>query len=658
MLFRCVTALAVLCTVGTYCFRAHADGFWDFQTLGDFEKGLAPAATAPRNELPQYDAPQYDAPTYAPPAYNPPVNHPPVYGAPVYGAPVYGAPVYDATVYQAPAYITPATNGSQYVHPVYDRPAYAAPTAAPQSAVFPSATSPVDLWTENAPMAVDYRLADLSACEPMPPAPTSLTYAPQDALPPSPPAPAMPERVDVARTYAAVPAPLAPPPPLPPPAPNVPETGPTHGDATAALNGQALADAFYGVGTCSANPMGAAVFQPFVRDCTWGPPVARKLGRFYGGLEYLHWWTRGQRLPVLVTSSPAGTPDFEAGVWGYAATQVLYGGDRTAADDNSGGRFCLGINLDCEGCDQVEAEYFLLDSSNFNFAITSPDDYPIIARPFYNTFLGQEDSELVGYPGIVDGSVSVRGTANFDGLGIWLRHNLLNFQPQCVPGACGPTPSGPWRSCDGTGCGCASRRLDLIMGYRRLDLDENLYINEHLTSTDPGGPIALGTTLDIQDRFHTENEFHGSDFGLDWKWSKGCWGVDALFKCAIGNVRQRVCVNGWTTVTPPAGAPADNDGGVLALESNSGNSERDEFTVIPEVGLDAFYQWNCHVRLKVGYTLIYFTNVLRPGDLIDTNVDSQQLPPALITNGRFPELKFYEDDFWAQGLRLGAEFTF
>jgi hypothetical protein len=196
------------------------------------------------------------------------------------------------------------------------------------------------------------------------------------------------------------------------------------------------------------------------------------------------------------------------------------------------------------------------------------------------------------------------------------------------------------------------------MGYRRLDLDESLRIDELLTSTDPSGPIPQGTTLDIQDRFRTKNEFNGGDFGLDWEWSKGCWGVGALFKCAIGNVRQRVRVDGSTAVFPPAGASAFNDGGLLALDSNSGNYERDEFTVIPEVGLDAHYQLNCNVRLTVGYTLIYFANVLRPGDQIDTNVDPQQLPPPLITNGRFPELKFYEDDFWAQGLRLGAEFAF
>lgn len=626
MFFRLVTALALVCTVGASGSHLCAEGFWDLQTLAD------------------------DADT------------------------AYGAPPYNARATKAPSYYVPTHSA-----PTCNGPACRPPATTNRPAANPVPTPYVDYWQSIEPVEAAPGNG-MNSWGDIPPPPDSEFPAytrPHHAVPT--PSPAPPEPVVEVPTQPApacppsTPARAAPASIFPAPAPAGEHTSPSSvGQATAGLDGKALADAIYGVGACSVNPQWG-VLQPVVRNSCWGQSscwgqraVGPKIGRFYGGLEYVHWWTRGQRLPVLVTSSPAGTPDFEAGVWGYPATEIIYGGQRRDTDDHSGGRFQLGLNLDCEGCNRVEAEYFLMDEGRFYFAASAPDDYSILARPFYNTLLDQEDSELVGYPGIVDGTLAVRGTTNFDGLGVWLRHNLFHNRATgdpCATASCGSGMMfGNPGLCGAGACGArragAGRRLDLIVGYRRLNLDENLYINEYLTSTDPGGPIALGTTLDIQDRFHTENEFHGGDFGLDWEWSSGCWGVGALFKCAIGSVTQRVCINGSTTVTPPAGAAVYNDGGLLALDSNSGNYERDEFTVIPEVGLDVYYRLNCHVRIKVGYTLIYFSNVLRPGDLMDTNVDPQQLPPPLITDGKFPELKFYEDDFWAQGLRLGAEFTF
>ncbi|MCE9524663.1 MAG: BBP7 family outer membrane beta-barrel protein, partial [Planctomycetales bacterium] len=42
-------------------------------------------------------------------------------------------------------------------------------------------------------------------------------------------------------------------------------------------------------------------------------------------LEYLMWWGRGQNIPALVTTSPNGTPQNEAGVLGFPNTTTLFG---------------------------------------------------------------------------------------------------------------------------------------------------------------------------------------------------------------------------------------------------------------------------------------------------------------------------------------------
>ena len=41
--------------------------------------------------------------------------------------------------------------------------------------------------------------------------------------------------------------------------------------------------------------------------------------------EYLLWWSNGNPLPPLVTTSPAGTPRPSAGVLGQPGTEIVYG---------------------------------------------------------------------------------------------------------------------------------------------------------------------------------------------------------------------------------------------------------------------------------------------------------------------------------------------
>ena len=45
--------------------------------------------------------------------------------------------------------------------------------------------------------------------------------------------------------------------------------------------------------------------------------------------EYLLWWIQGNPLPPLVTTSPEGTPQSNAGVLGAAGTGILFGDERS-----------------------------------------------------------------------------------------------------------------------------------------------------------------------------------------------------------------------------------------------------------------------------------------------------------------------------------------
>jgi hypothetical protein len=86
---------------------------------------------------------------------------------------------------------------------------------------------------------------------------------------------------------------------------------------------------------------------PDSTDLSTAPPTAltdpSSTGRIWLGAEYLLWWTKGSRLPPLVTTGSPGTGP--VGALGRPDTSVLFGG--TFDDqDHSGGRFFGGLWLD------------------------------------------------------------------------------------------------------------------------------------------------------------------------------------------------------------------------------------------------------------------------------------------------------------------------
>jgi hypothetical protein len=55
---------------------------------------------------------------------------------------------------------------------------------------------------------------------------------------------------------------------------------------------------------------------------------------------------------------------------------------------------------------------------------------------------------------------------------------------------------------------------------------------------------------------------------------------------------------------------------------------------------------------------MYWSGVARPGEQIDTNVSSSQLPPQTGATAYKPTFQLHTTDFWAQGLNVGLDFHF
>jgi hypothetical protein len=129
-------------------------------------------------------------------------------------------------------------------------------------------------------------------------------------------------------------------------------------------------------------------------------------------------------------------------------------------------------------------------------------------------------------------------------------------------------------------------------------------------------------------------------------------------KVAVGNTHSRTLINGSTTITPPDATATTSQGGFLALPTNMGDHETNQFSVVPELGLTAGYALLPRLRATFGYTFMYWGNVVRSGNQIDLSVDPRQLPPATNANSLRPEFQRHVSDFWAQGMNIGLDLRF
>ena len=109
--------------------------------------------------------------------------------------------------------------------------------------------------------------------------------------------------------------------------------------------------------------------------------------------------------------------------------------------------------------------------------------------------------------------------------------------------------------------------------------------------------------------------------------------------------------------TTSNGTSFNDNGGLLALDSNIGTYSRNEFSVLPEVAVTLGYALSARTRFLVGYTFLYWNNVARAGDHIDLNVNTDLIPPVqATTDPEVPQFAWQDTSFWAQGLSLGLEY--
>jgi hypothetical protein len=398
-------------------------------------------------------------------------------------------------------------------------------------------------------------------------------------------------------------------------------------------------DSEMGVGYCDPATMGivgppaGAYGDPNAAGAGWNGPLDNQGCRpalIWGRADYLWMWTRERDLPPLITTSPAGTPLVDAGVLGVAGTEILLGNDRVDAGSQPGYLLESGIWFSRSQGLGVGARYMRIDDELAGASLTSTGD-PILARPFFDTSSNAEGSLIVAYPGISEGTVTAGSELSLEMADGFLRHLLYAAN---------------------------GNRVDLIGGYQWGVLEDRAFAQHNLTSLDPNGRVPVGTTIATVDNFLLENQFNGGSVGLITECEDGRWLWRALTKVAFGNVNQVATITGTTVTTVPNGGSAQSNQGLLALPTNIGQYERDQFAIIPELHVAATFRVNCSLGVSIGYSLVYWTDAVLGASAIDTTINTTQLDGTLVGDAR-PEFPGFDDtQFWAQGITAGIDWRF
>lgn len=277
----------------------------------------------------------------------------------------------------------------------------------------------------------------------------------------------------------------------------------------------------------------------------------------------------------------------------------------------------------------VEAGFFLLASQSHSDTVTSNGN-PILARPFIDAASGTSRVFVFAFPGVSEGAATATADSHaFFGGNIDISKRLI-----C------------------TDC-C---RLTVMLGYRYQQYGDALLMTESTTLLT--GLAPPGTTIVTSDAFSVRNEFNGAELGGRFEWFLTNWTFELLAKVAPGRNNRTITINGNTLNTVPGFAPVGTPGGILALATNSGTTSSNVEAVAAEFGATLGWCASDNLRLRLGWTFLYWSDVVRAGDQVDLVINPLLLPPSPITNPQRPALNVHATDFWAHAVTAGVEFRF
>jgi hypothetical protein len=287
-------------------------------------------------------------------------------------------------------------------------------------------------------------------------------------------------------------------------------------------------------------------------------------------------------------------------------------------------------------CKDTSIEGYYTTTGTLTTAFSASNS--VLARPFVNVVTGQQDADLIAFPGSATGNIAITVTSEFNSAEALIRRKMR----------------------DGD-----NYHIDFLCGYRYARLEEDMRFIESQQITGAGMRFPVGNTVSITDDFNTLNEFNGGQFGFSFSEQYNRWTLDVVAKMAFGNTHTQVLLAGNTSYATTNGNTSVTTSfpgqGVLVQTSNGGLYQTNSITVIPELGVKLGFHLNRRLKLTAGYNFLYWSKIARPGDQIDIDLNRSQLPqqPATAASGLgLPQYPNRTTDFLLQGVTAGLEYRF
>ena len=150
----------------------------------------------------------------------------------------------------------------------------------------------------------------------------------------------------------------------------------------------------------------------------------------------------------------------------------------------------------------------------------------VLTRPYLGIFSAGSvpQVQVITLPGLTAGSVQTSSGSELQGSETNFLLNLCGSRGNCTKESCA--------------LDCSGYRLDLIAGFRYLQLNENMNVSEEVVFLP--GLITNLAGVGVYDHFATRNDFYGGQFGLRAEWWEGNFFMNAKGVIGIGDTQQEV----------------------------------------------------------------------------------------------------------------------
>lgn len=349
-------------------------------------------------------------------------------------------------------------------------------------------------------------------------------------------------------------------------------------------------------------------------------------GRWTVSAEMLLGWFKGSPTPTPIIS------DYYLDAPGAA---VLLGGGTLNTNPNAGFRMTGSYRIDSRWGAELTGFYMPSRSTTRSVSSTGEPGSVDLLLPYIDATTRREDVSFISDAPDYSGKAQTT-----------LDNDLGGFELNATWAL--PARSG-WRT-------------SLLGGFRFLQLRETYSIGTSSPYRAPNPEDVWNTT----DNFDARNRFYGFQVGVRTAFDQGPWIFGASAKVALGSMQQRMSINGVleTNDFNDYGAVQSFPGGYYALPSNSGDHSRNAFAVVPELALSVGYRLTPELTAFVGYSFLYASNVVRPGEQVDRTINTTQNvawvgDTVLHPSGPAqPSFAFNTTDFWAQTLSIGVVLKF